>query len=156
MLEGEKVAKTENLRKCFVWYFGVWRKREKSVCTLFTTVCNFTSHTHLTNHHTEVIQSYHFQTIIPSSYQNHTILETYVNVYIYRNRCFCFQHLFSVSRLFLFSSSFPSILLLSFVYCNENNNSARRRPFKAKKGKVRLLISFCFVLFFLKEPFFSN
>ena len=29
-----------------------------------------------TNHHTEVIQSYHFQTIILSSYQNHTILET--------------------------------------------------------------------------------
>ena len=54
--------------------------------------------------------------------------------------------------------SFPSILLLSFVHYNENNNSARRRPFKAKKGKVRLLILFCFVVFFLteKEPFFSN
>ena len=67
----EKVTKTENLRKCFVWYFGVWslKKTRKSVCTLFTTVSNFfsctPSHTQLTNHHTEVIQSYHFQTITP-------------------------------------------------------------------------------------------
>lgn len=44
--------------------------------------------------------------------------------------------------------SFPSILLLSFVHYNENNNSARRRPFKAKKGKVRLLILFVLLFFF--------
>ena len=37
------------------------------------------SHTQLTNHHTTIVQSYHFQTIILSSYQNHTILETYIS-----------------------------------------------------------------------------
>ena len=44
--------------------------------------------------------------------------------------------------------SFPSILLFSFVHYNENHNSARRRPFKAKKGKVRLLILFVLLFFF--------
>ena len=44
--------------------------------------------------------------------------------------------------------SFPSILLFSFVHYNENHNSARRRPFKAKKGKVRLLIRLLFCCFF--------
>ena len=54
--------------------------------------------------------------------------------------------------------SFPSILLFSFVHYKGNHNSARRRPFKAKKGKVRLLIRLLFCCFFLteKEPFFSN
>jgi hypothetical protein len=40
------------------------------------------SHTQRTNHHTTIIQSYHSQTIIPSSYQNHTILKTYVYIFL--------------------------------------------------------------------------
>ena len=75
----EKVTKTENLRKCFVWYFGVWRKREK-VCVLCSQLFAILhSHTQLTNHHTEVIQSYHIQTIILLSHQNQSNLETYVS-----------------------------------------------------------------------------
>ena len=37
------------------------------------------SQTKLSPHHTEVIQSYHIQTIIPKSHGYHSILETYVN-----------------------------------------------------------------------------
>ena len=58
-----------------------FEENEKKVCVLCSQLFAILhSHTQLTNHHTEVIQSYHFQTIIPSSYQNHTILE----IYIYR------------------------------------------------------------------------
>ena len=68
----EKVTKTENLRKCFVWYFGVWRKREKSVCTLFTTVCNssLTYTTYKPSHrsHTIIPLSNHHTIIIPKSH----------------------------------------------------------------------------------------
>ena len=61
----EKVTKTENLRKCFVWYFGVWKKRKKVCVSSLQLFAILHSHTQLTNHHTEVIQSYHFQTITP-------------------------------------------------------------------------------------------
>ena len=67
-----KSCKNRKLKECFVWYFGVWRKREKSVCTLFTTVCNSSltyatykpsHHNHsiipLSNHHTIIILKSH-------------------------------------------------------------------------------------------------
>jgi hypothetical protein len=41
------------------------------------------SQTQLPNHHTTIIQSHHYQTIIPKSHKNHTILETYIYIYIY-------------------------------------------------------------------------
>ena len=65
MLEGEKVAKTENLKSalCGILEF---EENEKKVCVLCSQLFAILhSHTQLTNHHTEVIQSYHFQTIIP-------------------------------------------------------------------------------------------
>ena len=64
----KKLQKPKTLRVLCV-VFRSLKKTRKSVCTLFTTVCNFfsctPSHTQLTNHHTTIIQSYHFQTIIP-------------------------------------------------------------------------------------------
>ena len=60
-----KSYKNRKLKEVLCVVFRSLKKTRKGVCTLFTTVCNFTSHTQLTNHHTEVIQSYHFQTIIP-------------------------------------------------------------------------------------------
>ena len=77
----KKLQKPKTLRVLCVVFWSL-KKTRKSVCTLFTTVCIFfsctPSNTQLTNHHTEVIQSYHFQTITPKSYQNHTILEIYI------------------------------------------------------------------------------
>ena len=90
MLEGEKVAKNRKLKEVLCVVFRSLKKTRKSVCTLFTTVCNFfscsPSNTQLPNYHTTIIQSYHFQTIILSSYQNHTILETYIFVFCRRRR----------------------------------------------------------------------
>ena len=77
----EKVAKTENLRKCFVWYFGVWslKKTRKSVCTLFTTVCIF--FTHIRNLQTITPKSYNHTTFKPS-YHNHTEITQSYNICI--------------------------------------------------------------------------
>ena len=61
------------------------------------------SHTQLTNHHTEVIQSYHIQTIILLSHQNQSNLETYVYI-VESNNKLC---ILSVSLSFF----------LSFVCC---------------------------------------
>mgnify|MGYP004365343805 CR=1 FL=1 len=70
-------------------------------------------------------------------------------------------------QMFLLSTSFLRLLSFVFVFVvvsfsllslgcdySENNNnkhSARRRPFKAKKGKVRLLIRLLFCCFFLNR-----
>ena len=67
-----KSCKNRKLKEVLCVIFWSLKKTRKSVCASFTTVCNFFScthsHTQLTKHHTEVIQSYHFQTIIPLSY----------------------------------------------------------------------------------------
>ena len=67
-----KSCKNRKLKECFLWYFGVWRKREKSVCTLFTTVCNssLTYATYKPSHHNHSIipLSNHHTIIIPKSH----------------------------------------------------------------------------------------
>ena len=64
-----KSCKNRKLKEVLRVIFRSLKKTRKSVCTLFTTVCIFfsctPSNTQLTNHHTTINQSYHFQTIVP-------------------------------------------------------------------------------------------
>ena len=73
----KKVTKTENLRKCFVLYFGVWRKREK-VCELSVQLFAISSVVLLRIHNLQTItpKSFNHTTYKPS-YHNHTILEIF-------------------------------------------------------------------------------
>ena len=54
--------------------------------------------TKLSHHHTEVIQSYHIQTIIPKSYQNQSNLETYDMYYNAQIRVFLQSDGFQVEQ----------------------------------------------------------
>ena len=66
----EKVTKTENLRKCLVLYFVVWRKREK-VCVLCSQLFAFSS--------VVLPQIHNLQTITPKSYNHTTFKPSYQN-----------------------------------------------------------------------------
>ena len=66
-----KSCKNRKLKESFVLYFGVWRKREKSVCTLFTTVLHFLQLYSFT--YTTYKPSHHNHSIIPLS-NHHTII----------------------------------------------------------------------------------
>ena len=78
-----KSYKNRKLKEVLCVVFRSLKKTRKKCVYFVQTVCNFfsctPSHTQLTNHHTTIIQSYHFQTIIPKSYQNQSNLETYVS-----------------------------------------------------------------------------
>ena len=74
-----KSCKNRKLKECFVWYFGVWRKREKVCVSFFTTVCNSS----LT--YTTYKPSHRSHTIIPLS-NHHTII--ILNSHNLRNICF--------------------------------------------------------------------
>ena len=64
-----KSCKNRKLKEVLCVVFRSLKKTRKSVCASFTPVYNFfgctPSHTQHTNHHTTIIQSHHFQTIIP-------------------------------------------------------------------------------------------
>ena len=64
-----KSCTNRKIKEVLCVVFRSLKKTRKSVCASFTTVCNFfsctPSQTQLTNHHTTIIQSYRFQTIIP-------------------------------------------------------------------------------------------
>ena len=74
---GEMLQKNLNVSDIFCGSFSLF-----FVLHFFaiSSICMHSQHsqTKLSHHHTELIQSYHIQTIIPKSYRNQSILETYV------------------------------------------------------------------------------
>ena len=74
---GEMLRKNLNVSNIFCGSFSLF-----IVLHFFaiSSICMHSQHSQiqLPNHHTTIIQSYHIQTIIPKSYQNHSNLETYV------------------------------------------------------------------------------
>ena len=92
---------------------------------VISSICMRSQHsqTQLPNHHTTIIQSHHYQTIIPKSHKNHTILETYVYIcrrkmsiknqysHVFRFIPFSFFHLLGTTS---FSLAVFTTLSLSF------------------------------------------
>ena len=74
---GEMLQKNLNVSDIFCGSFSLFFVLHFFV---ISSICMHSQHsqTQLPNHHTEVIQSHQYQTIIPKSYQNHSNLETRV------------------------------------------------------------------------------